>query len=48
MPDALIPTAQRSLEAFKGFTDEDREKIGWRNAFALFPSLKEKFPELGQ
>lgn len=48
MPGALIPTAQKSLETFEGFSDEDRQKIGWRNAFALFPSLKEKFQEVGK
>ncbi|KAK5169327.1 uncharacterized protein LTR77_005302 [Saxophila tyrrhenica] len=46
MPDSLIPMAQQSLEAFEGFSAEDRRKIGWKNAFRLFPGLKTKFPEV--
>jgi hypothetical protein len=37
---------QKAFDSYEGFDDEDREKIGWRNAFKLFPSLREKFPEM--
>jgi hypothetical protein len=37
---------QKAFTSYPGFTEEDREKIGWRNAFKLFPTLKEKFPEM--
>lgn len=40
--------AQRALTEYDGFTEEDRQKIGWRNAFALFPSVKKKFPDLAK
>ncbi|KAK4896560.1 hypothetical protein LTR27_005478 [Elasticomyces elasticus] len=46
MPGTAVPIAQKALEDFEGFSDEDREKIGWRNAFELFPSLKKKFPDM--
>jgi len=46
MPDTAIPVAQNALKKFDGFTEEDRQKIGWRNAFALFPILAQKFPEI--
>ncbi|KAK1813218.1 hypothetical protein LTR12_012407 [Friedmanniomyces endolithicus] len=46
MPGSAIPLAQKALTGFDGFFQEDREKIGWKNAFALFPSLKEKFPDI--
>ena len=46
MPASAIPIAQNAVKQFHGLTDADREKVGWRNAFELFPSLKERFPEM--
>ncbi|QKX59637.1 uncharacterized protein TRUGW13939_06774 [Talaromyces rugulosus] len=46
VPGHLVPSIQDSFKAYEGFTDEEKQKIGWRNAFELFPSLKTKFLEL--
>jgi hypothetical protein len=43
---AQVPIVQNAFNTYTGFNDEEREKIGWRNAFALFPTLREKFPDL--
>ncbi|KPI46058.1 2-amino-3-carboxymuconate-6-semialdehyde decarboxylase [Cyphellophora attinorum] len=46
VPGPLVPWIQGRFAKYDGFTDQDREKIGWRNAFKLFPGLAKKFPEL--
>ncbi len=46
LPASLVPTVQKAFDSYDGFNEEDRQKIGWRNAFELFPTLKEKFPEM--
>jgi hypothetical protein len=40
----MVPLVQNAFNSFGGFSEEDRQKIGWKNAFELFPSLKDKFP----
>ncbi|KAK1807651.1 hypothetical protein LTR12_018000 [Friedmanniomyces endolithicus] len=42
----LFQVAQNALTGFDGFSEEDRQKIGGKNAFTLFPTLRQKFPEL--
>ena len=46
LPYALVPMVQTGFNSFPDFTEEDRQKITWRNAFKLFPTLQAKFPEL--
>ncbi len=46
LPGSLVPTVQKAFNSYQGFTEGDRQNIGWRNAFKLFPTLGEKFPEL--
>ncbi|KEF56420.1 uncharacterized protein A1O9_08001 [Exophiala aquamarina CBS 119918] len=46
MPASAVPIAQAALESYHGFTEWDRERIAWKNAFELFPALKTKFPEV--
>ncbi|ETI26441.1 hypothetical protein G647_03218 [Cladophialophora carrionii CBS 160.54] len=46
LPGSLVPAVQKAFNSYAGFDDADREKIGWRNAFKLFPSLREKFPDM--
>jgi hypothetical protein len=46
MPYTAVPLAQSAVTNFDGFSADEREQIGWRNAFALFPRLVDKFPEM--
>jgi outer membrane protein assembly factor BamD (BamD/ComL family) len=46
MPYSAVPLAQSALNDYDGFSDNEREQIGWKNAFALFPRLVDKFPEM--
>ncbi len=46
MPKSAVPMAQKALIDFDGFSEDDRNRIGWTNAFELFPSLREKFPDI--
>lgn len=46
LPGKLLPSVQKAFNEYDGFTEEEKERIGWKNAFELFPSLKEKFPEV--
>ncbi|EXJ56533.1 hypothetical protein A1O7_06877 [Cladophialophora yegresii CBS 114405] len=46
LPGSLVPAVQNAFNSYEGFDDADREKIGWGNAFKLFPGLREKFPDM--
>ncbi|RVX69749.1 hypothetical protein B0A52_06394 [Exophiala mesophila] len=46
LPASLVPMAQVALTGFEGFDDAEKEKVDWRNAFELFPTLRANFPEL--
>ncbi|EXJ67883.1 uncharacterized protein A1O5_09230 [Cladophialophora psammophila CBS 110553] len=49
LPESYIPVAQAGIKAFsgnEGFSEEEHQKIRFRNALEIFPSIKAKFPEL--
>lgn len=35
-----------AFQNFDGFTPDEKLKIDYKNALELFPSLREKFPDL--
>lgn len=42
----MVPMGLNAFNEFVGFTPEEKLKIDYRNAMELFPSLREKFPNL--
>lgn len=46
VPRPMVPMGLNAFADFEGFTAEEKSKIDYKNALELFPTLKDKFPDL--